>query len=151
MSILSEEIEAFHKRIRARALLMAIEWAGGAGRLSEMIGYTRFAGYKWLERVDIPVTAARALEKLPGFPVKASEMLAGEYKPAIKRRRRCPHCQKTINRPNERTGCSPSFNRLSKRAGKKPTAKRPAQAAGAGAGARPHAANTPARKRQSAA
>ncbi len=139
MSILSEEIDAFHKKMRARALLMAIEWAGSAGKLAEMIGYTRFAGYKWLQRVDIPVTAARALERLPGFPVKASDLIGPVYKKATKKPRCCPHCYRVILEPGDRAGYLPSFNRRTKRAGKKPATKRPAQAA-----------STPTRKRQPA-
>jgi hypothetical protein len=146
MSILSEEIEAFHKRIRARALLMAIEWAGSAGKLAEMIGYTRFAGYKWLQRVDIPVTAARALERLPGFPVKASDLIGPVYTEPRVLRFQCPHCTKDINPPRMRTGYSSSFNDVSNRLRKQAAAKRKAARK-----RKPQAASAPARKRQTPA
>ena len=142
MSILSEEIEAFHKHIRARALLMAIEWAGSASKLGEAIGYSRYAGATWSRRVYITPCAARLLEALPGFPVKASELCAGVYTETRLKRVQCPHCRGTINPPRMRTGYSSSFNDVSKRLHKQAAAKRKA--------ARKSKPKTPARKRPSA-
>lgn len=143
MSILSEERAAFNAKMKARAILMAVEWAGGAGRLAEMIGYTRFAGYKWLERVDIPAPAAAALERLPGFPVKACELLEPVDSFARVKTVCCPHCRKAIQPPDMRRGYSSSFNDVSKRLHKQAVAKRKA--------ARKPKPKTPARKRQPAA
>ena len=116
--------------MKAKAILMAIEWAGSAPKLAQMIGYTRYAGYKWLERVDIPMLAARALERLPGFPVKASDLLPEVDKNAFVKRKLCPHCWKEIRQPGKPRGCSPSFNRVAKRPRKK-AAPKPSAAAGA--------------------
>lgn len=121
---LQEEIDAFHKQIRARALLMAIEWAGSASELAERIGYTRHAGGMWVKRAYITEGAARLLEKLPGFPVKASELCAGVYKGDEPARHRCESCQRPMRMAGERTGCSPSFKGLSKRAREKVLAER---------------------------
>jgi len=104
MSILSEEIEAFHKRIRARALLMAIEWAGSASELGRRAGGTRYAGGTWVKRGCIPAVSAKRLAKLPGFPVTAFELVLPVDRLAFRSRQRCPHCWTTINRNGERTG-----------------------------------------------
>jgi hypothetical protein len=120
---LEEERNAFNKKMKAKAILMAIEWAGSAPKLAQMIGYTRYAGYKWLERADIPMLAARALERLPGFPVKASDLLPDVDKNAFVKRKLCPHCWKEIRQPGKPRGCSSSFNRSTKRPRKKAGAK----------------------------
>lgn len=120
---LEEERNAFNKKMKAKAILMAIEWAGSAPKLAQMIGYTRYAGYKWLERVDIPMLAARALERLPGFPVKASDLLPDVGKNAFVKRKLCPHCWREIRQPGKPRGCSPSFNRVAKRPRKKAAPK----------------------------
>jgi hypothetical protein len=140
MSILSEEIEAFHKRIRARALLMAIEWAGSASELGRRAGGTRYAGGTWVKRGCIPAVSAKRLAKLPGFPVTAFELVLPVDYSVVGRRKICPHCWRSIKPHGRQTGSSPSFNRLTNRQRKKPASKRPAQPA-----------STPARKRQSAA
>jgi Putative antitoxin of bacterial toxin-antitoxin system, YdaS/YdaT len=121
---LEEERNAFNKKMKAKAILMAIEWAGSAPKLAMMIGYTRYAGYKWLERVDIPMLAARALEKLPGFPVKASDLLPDVDKNAFVKRKLCPHCWREIRQPGKPRGCSLSFNRAAKSPRKQAAAKR---------------------------
>ncbi len=121
---LQDEIDAFHKQMRARALLIAIEWAGSASRLGEMIGYSRYAGATWSRRVYITPTAAALLEALPGFPVKASELTIGVRTEPRTKRFQCPHCTKDINPPRQRTGYSSSFNDMTKRLRKAEAAKR---------------------------
>lgn len=132
MTSLSEEREAFNKAMRAKAILMAVEWAGSAGKLAEMIGYNRRTGYQWIERVNIPAVPAMLMERLPGFPVKAFELLGCADKDLRRTVRQCPHCFKVINHPQMRTGYSPSFNdlqkRLRKRARAKASAKRKSEA-----------------------
>jgi len=121
---LEEERNAFNKKMKAKAILMAIEWAGSAPKLAMMIGYTRYAGYKWLERVDIPLVPALLLADLPGFPVKASDLTGDVDTERARKPRQCPHCDKVINTPRMRTGYSTSFNDLAKRLRKQAAAKR---------------------------
>lgn len=118
---LQDEIDAFHKQMRARALLIAIEWAGSASELGRKAGGTRYAGTTWVRRGFVPVTSAKRLAKLPGFPLTALELTIAVRKEPVENRVRCPHCRRTINRNGERTRCPPSFNRSTKRPRKKAT------------------------------
>lgn len=115
---LSDEIKEFHARIRAKALLIAIEWAGSAAALAELLGYDRFAGTKWLQRGRIPGWVALRMAKLEGFPLSASELCPGEdlsrYTSA-----KCPHCKRQIEAPSGQTGCSPLLKVGRKRAKKR--------------------------------
>lgn len=105
-----EELAAIHAQMRARALLIAIEWAGSASTLAEAIGYSRFAGIKWQQRGHIPVVAAHRLAAIPGFPLFVDELC-----PAIRlERSRCPRCGHVKRLAGDRTGCPPSFNGRSK-------------------------------------
>jgi len=113
--MLQAEIDAFHASIKARALLIMIEWAGSARQLGMMIGLGRYAGHTWLKRGFIPPLAAIALEKLPGAPLKASEMHPGVTLDAYRAQIRCPHCHVTINPPSDKTGCSPLLKDVRKR------------------------------------
>lgn len=121
---LQDEIDAFHKQMRARALLIAIEWAGSASELASKIGYSRHAGGMWVKRAYITPGAAHLMEALPGFPVKALELCAGVYKEPSKSRHRCESCRKPMNLRGERTGYSSSFNDLANRLRKAEAAKR---------------------------
>lgn len=122
---LQDEIDAFHKQMRARALLIAIEWAGSASELGRKAGGTRYAGTTWVRRGFVPVTSAKRLAKLPGFPLTALELTIAVDDSVLVKRKRCPHCMKNIRRPGHSTGCSPSFNRGTKRPRKKPAPKQP--------------------------
>lgn len=121
---LAEERAAFNKMMRAKALLVAVEWAGSASRLAEMIGYTRHAGAQWVRRAYITPTAAHLLEALPGFPVKALDLIGNADNKPTKKPRCCPHCYRVIRLPGEHAGYSSSFNDLSKRLRKVEAAKR---------------------------
>ena len=115
---LQAEIDAFHKKIRARALLIAIEWAGSASALAELLGYDRFAGTKWLQRGRIPVFAAVRMAALKGFPMSAAEICPGEdltWRNGIN----CPRCGHAISPLDLRTGCSPLLKDGRRRAVKK--------------------------------
>lgn len=113
--MLQAKIDAFHASIKAQALIIAIEWAGGVRQLAERLGYTRYAVQKFVYRKQLSVVAALVLERLEGFPLTASEMRPDVDMEAIKARKRCPHCMKTLRDPDSRTGYSSSFNDLSKR------------------------------------
>jgi hypothetical protein len=115
---LSDEIKEFHKRIRAKALLIAVEWAGSAVALAELVGFDRYTGTKWVQRGAISPLGAVRLAQLKGFPLRASEMASGVdlsmFLPRI-----CPKCNATINPPKYRSGCSPLLKASTKRARKK--------------------------------
>lgn len=118
-----DEVEALYAAAKARALLRAIEWAGSASALATQAGFTRFAGIKWVQRSHIPWAAALRLIRVEGFPVGLSEMCPDVYKTARKTKRQCPHCDKVINLPRQRTGCSPLLKKTAKRPRKKPAPK----------------------------
>jgi transposase len=103
---LQAEIDAFHKKIRARALLIAVEWAGSASALAELLGYDRYTGTKWLQRGRLPVFAAVRIAALKGFPLSAQEMCPNEavtWHDGFA----CPHCGQRITAFKLRRGCSP--------------------------------------------
>ena len=105
-----DELAAFHKAIQARALLIAIDWAGSASTLAELIGYTRHAGVQWLRRGRLPVEAASRLARIQGFPMAFQEMC-----PAMRTDHlQCKSCGHVIKLQGERTGYLPSFNGNSK-------------------------------------
>lgn len=125
---LSDEIKDFHTRIRARALLIAIEWAGSANKLSRMCGVGRAAGNKWAQRGYIPPLAALSLSLISGFPLTFEEMCPGEDARTLARLE-CPHCWKTIRNVGDRTGSSlllmaRSESRARKHAARSPKRKR---------------------------
>jgi hypothetical protein len=103
---LQEEIDEFFKKIKARALLEAADWAGGHGRLARMSGLTQKAGEKWLERGFIPPLAAFSLSLISNFPLSFKEMC-----PASDRRvilgYDCRYCHRKIVKGITKTGCSP--------------------------------------------
>ena len=121
---LSEEIEKFHASIRARALLIAITWAGSADALARMAGLSRHTGQKWTQRGFIPPPAALSLSRIRGFPLTFSEMCPGIDEIAA-RARRCPHCDLEI-RPIGRPASSPCLlKRRSEAAARKLAAQTP--------------------------
>jgi hypothetical protein len=103
--LLSVEIEKFHAQIRARALLIAVEWAGGVEALGKMIGFERSVSRKWVSCGRIPPLCALALSRISGFPLGFEEMCPSEDM-RIQRARRCPHCDLEINPPNRRAASS---------------------------------------------
>jgi len=144
---IQDEIDEFHKKIRARALLIAIEWAGSAEALGKMIGLERSASRKWVKCGQIPPLCALALSRIRGFPLGFGEMCPADDMRTLKRRLRfqCPHCMKDINPPRTRTesslllmGCSEATAR--KRAAASP--KQSARAARARAAKRKQLAQT---------
>ncbi len=100
------EIEKFYEAVRARALLIAIEWAGSAGALAEIAGYDKYTGRKWGQRGKLSAHAALRLTKVKGFPLKLDEMCPGIQVDRYVNRD-CPHCGRSIFPQNGRTGCSP--------------------------------------------
>jgi hypothetical protein len=121
--ILSEEINEFHRKIRARALLIAIEWAGGAERLARMAGLSRYAGIKWTLRQRIPPIAALSLSLISGFPLTFQEMCPDEQLRALRVRFQCPHCTKDINPSRTRTASLPLLKRRSEAVARKHAAQ----------------------------
>lgn len=105
---LQDEIDEFHKKIRARALLIAVEWAGSADKLAKMIGLERSAARKWMKCGQIPPLSALALSRISGFPLGFGELCPTEDMRTLKARLRfrCPHCTGDINPPNTRSGSS---------------------------------------------
>jgi hypothetical protein len=106
MQRLSDEIKEFHARIKARALLIAIDWAGTAAILGELAGFGRYAGAAWLKRSAISHVGAVRLAKLDGFPLTVTEMAPdiqrAKYMPHV-----CPRCRAEIASRQDKTGCSP--------------------------------------------
>jgi hypothetical protein len=109
---LQKEIDDFHASVKARAVLIAIEWAGSVSLLAKRLGYTRYAVNKFVLRKHIPITAALALEQIEGFPLTASEMCPGIDTKKFKTRHRCPRCSANVHVVDKRLGYSPSFNAL---------------------------------------
>jgi hypothetical protein len=114
---LQAEIEAFHKKIRARALLIALEWAGSASALAELAGFDRYTGTKWTQRGAVSPLGAVRLARLKGFPLPATVVASG-VDLSMFAPRRCPKCDAVINPPSYRDGCSPLLKRGWKRAAK---------------------------------
>ena len=125
MQGLSEEIEKFHASIRARALLIAITWAGSADALARMAGLSRHTGQKWTQRGAIPPLAALSLSRISGFPLTFQEMCPGLDLRTSTEPYRCPRCHQSINPPNSRSGCSPLLKRRSEAAARKLAAQTP--------------------------
>ncbi len=131
---LQEEIHTFHASIKARALLIAIEWAGSQSLLAERLAMTRYAVTKWVERGGISPRAAISLERIKGFPLRFEEMCPGVDKNGYAPRR-CPHCNRSIKPLGYPTGCQPllkaHLNRLHKKAVRKRSkpARKPKQQA----------------------
>lgn len=121
VSRLSDEINAFHDSIKARALLIMIEWAGSARQLSAKVGMAPCTGVKWMQRGYIPPLVAVVLETLPGAPLKASEMCPDVDTGAYKTRYQCHRCQAHINPPQCKTGFR-SLLKASRKASRKDAA-----------------------------
>jgi|SRR5271167_2685973 len=100
---LQEEIHTFHASIKARALLIAIEWAGSQAELSRLAGVSRYAANKWVTRFAIPPDAALRLSKVKGFPLTVHEMRPDVDWERFTRRIQCHGCGKRINPPQYRT------------------------------------------------
>lgn len=105
-----EELAAFYASIRARALLIAIEWAGSASNLGELVGYKRHTGMTWARRGRISVEGAHRLARLEDFPLTVDEMCPGQRVDPIQ----CKHCSRLFAPHGERSGSLPSFNGKSK-------------------------------------
>jgi hypothetical protein len=122
--MMQAEIDAFHKKIRAKALVVAVEWAGSADALARMAGLSRHTGQKWTQRGFIPPPAALSLSRIRGFPLTFGEMCPGIDEIAA-RARRCPHCDLEI-RPIGRPTSSPCLlKRRSEAAARKLAAQTP--------------------------
>lgn len=120
---LQEEIHTFHKSICARALLIAIEWAGSQSMLADRLALSRYSVNKWIARGKIPPAAAISLERIKDFPLVFEEMCPGADKRSYAARV-CPHCQLTIYAQGYRTGCSPLLKAHLKRLHKAAIGKR---------------------------
>ncbi len=121
---LQEEIDAFHASICARALLIAIDWAGSQTALAAKLGYSKHTGAKWALRGQIPPWAAVRLEKLKGFPLTAEEMrpdLGIETYRGLK----CPVCRNLVRSHYKPAGCSSLLIAKHKRASKTPEPRKP--------------------------
>lgn len=116
---LQQEIDEFHKKIRARALLIAVEWAGSADKLAKMIGLERSAARKWMKCGRIPPLSALALSRISGFPLGFAEMEPADSVRPLRTRFRCPHCTKDINPPDTRTGFAPLLRACSEETARK--------------------------------
>ena len=116
---LQEEIHTFHASIKARALLIAIEWAGSQSALSKTVGASRYAASKWIERGAIPPAAALILSHVKGFPLGLREMRPDVDWERFTRRVQCHHCRAYINPPQYRTEYSLLLMASDKRPGKK--------------------------------
>jgi len=123
--MMQAEIDVFHKKIKARALLIAVRWAGSADALARMVGLNRDAGSKWLQRGHIPPQVAISLTRISGFPLGFGEMCPGLDLRTASARKRCPHCMKDIGPRDLRSGCSPLLKRRSEAAARKLAAQTP--------------------------
>lgn len=100
---LSEQVEILHSKMKAASLLIAVEWAGSARKLSKMCGLAPATGVKWMQRGEIPPMPALSLSRIRGFPLTFDQMCPGVDVRTIQARR-CPHCDrlvKPIGRPTE--------------------------------------------------
>lgn len=100
MSILQKDIDEFHATIKARALLILIEWAGNQNLLAKKLSLTRYAVQTWIKRGGVSPPSAWALAQLPGAPLTAEEIRPDikDWKPygRVKKPQRCPHCWRQI-------------------------------------------------------
>lgn len=120
---IEKKIRAFHAAVKAQALLVALDWAGGASNLSRAAGLDANTASLWIYRRSIPPRAALVLERIEGFPLKASEMCPGtEW--ARFRKRRCEKCNATIYPPNYRSGYPSLLKQSDKRSRKTSPVKR---------------------------
>lgn len=115
---LQEEIHTFHKSICARALLIAIEWAGTQTELAKRVGSSRYAVSKWIERNGIPPAAALILSHYKDFPLGVREMRPDVDWERFTRKVQCHRCGADINPPRYRTGYSLLLMASEKRPGK---------------------------------
>jgi hypothetical protein len=104
------ELEAFYAMLRAKAILVAIDWAGSAANLGQIVGYKRYTGMSWAKRGRISIEGAKRLASLPDFPLTVEEMCPGDRTQTLE----CPHCLRLIYPHGQRTGTLPSFNGRSK-------------------------------------
>ncbi|MBG0871862.1 hypothetical protein H0X91_17990 [Burkholderia sp. 9777_1386] len=88
---LQKAADEFCNALAARALVIAIEWAGSASALARALGESHHNGTKWAQRGHIPVRAAIKLAKLPGFPLSVGDMCPGvDLRPY--KLQQCPRC-----------------------------------------------------------
>lgn len=83
--------DEFCAALAARAVLVAIEWAGSASALARAIGESHHNGTKWAQRGRISVRAAIKLAKVPGFPMTVGDMCPGVDLHRYKLQQ-CPKC-----------------------------------------------------------
>lgn len=74
MGVLQKDIDEFHTAIKARALLILIEWAGSQSELAVKVGLTRYTVRMWGERGGVSAIGAWMLGQYPGCPLSAVEM-----------------------------------------------------------------------------
>ena len=96
MGILQKDIDDFHATIKARALLILIEWAGNQNKLAKKLNLSRYAVQTWIKRGGVSPPSAWALAQLPGVPLKPEEIRPdikdwSRYS-RFKRAQFCPRC-----------------------------------------------------------
>lgn len=74
MGILQKDIDDFHATIKARALLILIEWAGSQAELARRLQITRSTVQMWATREGISAPCAWLLGRIPGCPLTAAEI-----------------------------------------------------------------------------
>lgn len=109
MGILQKEIDAFNDQIKARALIILIEWAGSQNKLAQKLRVTRYAIGKAIERGNgLSAAFAWTLAQMPGCPLTAAE-IRPDVKDWDKYKRilnplSCQHCRRLVGAPSVRTG-----------------------------------------------
>lgn len=116
--ILSAELEKFYAQIRARALLIAVDWAGSSDHLGRMTGLDRQAGQKWTQRGRIAPLAALSLSRVIGFPLTFEEMCPG-FDVRTLTGLCCSRCGFAIKRPGRPTESSPILTARSEASARK--------------------------------
>lgn len=101
---LQAQIDAFYASLKAKSLLVALDWAGSAGALSEAAGMKRNTANQWAYRKAIPPRAALILARVEGFPLTANEMCP-DVEWSLFKRRQCHKCHARTNPPRYRAGC----------------------------------------------
>ncbi|WP_155635497.1 hypothetical protein [Burkholderia cepacia] len=81
----------FCAALAAKAVIIAIEWAGSASAVARAIGESHHNGTKWAQRGRIPVRAAIKLARLPDFPMTVGDMCPGVDLHRYKLQQ-CPKC-----------------------------------------------------------
>lgn len=130
MGVLIKDIDSFYAQIKAKAIIILLDWAGTQRALAEKINTKPDTVKKWVQRREISAPGAWAISKLYNSPLTAAEIRPDvtNWKPydRLYHPTCCPHCQWVIKAPGARRDTSSNIkkalaanrkeNRLTKKA-----------------------------------